>query len=290
MTKAGTLAERGWPSRSGPEGPTGHEGPGKLTRCGWASRAPLKTRHPLAVALPAVRFPVTICMLAYGPHVLLAERFLGSLYTYTDPGLFHLRAGLNEAERPTQDLLRDYAARFGNITLLTATQNIFKYPMMGRLFHEPPLSTDWTIWCDDNTHFTRPDWLHRLGLAIECSPRVCMWGSPYIVWRRDKAILRWIEAAAWYRRLPCCYGKDQEGRKAAQFSFATGGFWAIRTAALRALDWPDPRLVHTTGDFLLGEALRQNGLPLGRFDYGVKINDARRRNAASVAALERAWP
>ena len=35
--------ERGWPSRSGPEGPTAHEGFGKPTRCGWASRAPLNT-------------------------------------------------------------------------------------------------------------------------------------------------------------------------------------------------------------------------------------------------------
>ena len=42
------LAERGWPSRSGPEGPTGHEGPGKPTRCGWASRAPLNTYAPEA--------------------------------------------------------------------------------------------------------------------------------------------------------------------------------------------------------------------------------------------------
>jgi len=244
-------------------------------------------RHPLAVALPAVRFPLTICGLAYGPHNALAERFLGSLYTYTDPRLFYLRAGLNEAGPSTHRLFQDYAARFKNITLFKEPRNVFKYPMMRRLFYESPLSTAWTIWCDDDTHFTRPDWLQRLGLKIECSPKVSMWGKPYVLWRRDKSILHWIKAATWYRGLPCRRGKDQDGNAATRFSFATGGFWAIRTNVLRGLDWPDPRLVHTTGDFLLGEALRQNNLAVGRFDYGVKINDAPRRNSVAVSLLER---
>jgi GT2 family glycosyltransferase len=244
-------------------------------------------RHPLAVTLPAVRFPLTICVLAYGPHVTLAERFLGSLYTYTEPRLFCLRAGLNEAGPSTQGLFQDYAARFKNITLLTEPRNVFKYPMMRRLFYESPLSTAWTIWCDDDTHFTRPDWLQRLGLKIECSPQVSMWGKPYVLWRRDKSILDWIKAATWSRGLPCSRGKDRDGHAAARFSFVTGGFWAIRADVLRDLDWPDRRLVHTTGDFLLGEALRQNNLTLGRFDYGVKINDAPRRNNVAVPALER---
>jgi GT2 family glycosyltransferase len=235
-------------------------------------------RHPLAVALPSVGFPLTICVLAYGPHVALAERFLGSLYTYTNPSLFHLRAGLNKAGWATQELFRDYAARFKNVTLFIEPRNIFKYPMMRRMFYESPLSSAWTIWCDDDTHFTRPDWLQRLVLKIECLPEVSMWGKPYVLWRRDKLILKWIRAASWYRGLPCVRGKDLKGKDAAKFSFATGGFWAIRTDIVRRLNWPDPRLIHVTGDFLLGEALRQNRLTIGRFDYGVKINDAPRRD------------
>ncbi len=242
-------------------------------------------RHRLAVMLPAVRFPVTICVLAYGRHVTLAERLLGSLYTYTEPKLFHLRAGLNEVEPATHALFQDYAERFKNITLFAEPKNIFKYPMMRRVFYEPPLSTSWTIWCDDDTHFTRPDWLQRLGLKIECSPEVSMWGDPYVLWRRDQFILDWIKSATWYRGRRCRRGKDLDGKDAAEFGFATGGFWAIRTEVLQALDWPDPRLVHSNGDFLLGEALRQNRLALGRFDYGVKINDARRRNPEAAAML-----
>lgn len=242
-------------------------------------------RHSLAVTLPAVQFPVTICVLAYGPHAALADRLLGSLYTNTDPRLFQLRAGLNEAGPTTRRLFRDYSAQFNNVTLFTSSKNIFKYPMMRRMFYEPALSTLWTIWCDDDTHFTRHDWLQRLGLRIECSPDVSMWGKPYVLWRRDKFILDWIRAASWYRGLRCVRGKDPKGKDAAKFSFATGGFWAIRTDVLRQLNWPDPRLVHVTGDFLLGEALRQNHLRIGRFDYGVKINDAPRRNPGEAVAV-----
>jgi GT2 family glycosyltransferase len=242
-------------------------------------------RHPLTVTLPVVRFPVTICVLAYGPHAALARRFLSSLYTYTDPRLFYLRVGLNEAGSATRRLVRAYAARFKNITVFTEPKNIFKYPMMRRMFNEPPLSTLWTIWCDDDTHFTRPDWLQRLGIKIECAIEVSMWGKPYVLWRRDQVILDWIKAAGWYCGLPCIRGQDPHGNDAAKFCFATGGFWAIRTDVLRQLNWPDPRLIHTTGDFLLGEALRQNRLTLGRFDYGVRINDALRRNPKEAVAV-----
>ena len=244
-----------------------------------------KAPHPLAMVLPGVHFPVTICVLAYGRQVTLAERFLGSLYNYTDPKLFCLRAGLNEAGASTRALFSDYAARFKNVTLFTEPKNIFKYPMMRRMFYESPLSSAWTIWCDDDTHFTRPDWLQRLGLKIECSPEVVMWGKPYVLWRRDQFILDWIKAGTWYCGLPYVRGLDAEGRDAAKFCFATGGFWAIRTDVLRQLNWPDPRLVHVSGDFLLGEALRQNRLTIGRFDYGVKINDAPRRNPKEAVAV-----
>jgi len=242
-------------------------------------------RHPLAVAFPAVCFPVTICVLAYGPKAELAKRFLSSLYDHTDPRLFDVRAGLNQACSATRKLFRDYSTRFKNVTLFTEPKNIFKYPIMRRMFYESPLPSRWTIWCDDDTHFTRRDWLQRLGLKIECSPDTVMWGKPYILWRRDQFVFDWIKAAKWYRGLPCVRGKDSSGREGAKFFFATGGFWVIRTDVLRQLNWPDPRLVHTTGDFLLGEALRQNNLPLGRFDYGVKINDAPRRNAKESSTV-----
>jgi GT2 family glycosyltransferase len=151
------------------------------------------------------------------------------------------------------------------------------------MFREKPLSSQWTLWCDDDTHFARPDWLQRLALKIEHSPEVAMWGWIHALWRRDDAILEWIRRAPWFHGLPFLKGTDLDGKPAVEFLFAPGAFWAIRTEVLRFLDWPDPRLIHANEDFLLGEALRQNGFPIENFNYGVKVNDAPRRNAGAPA-------
>jgi len=235
----------------------------------------------LRTLAPSVQLPVTICVLCYGPNINLAERFLKSLFRNTDPCLFRLRAGLNEVEAATQRLINKYVNQFGNIDLFVEPKNIFKNPLMRRMFHEKPLSSQWALWCDDDTHFTRPDWLQRLAMKIEHSPNVDMWGWIHVLWRHDEAILKWIRAASWYRGRPFRKGTDLKGNPAIEFRFAPGAFWAIRTEVLRLLNWPDPRLTHADEDFLLGEALRQNLFRIESFNYGVKVNDAPRRNATS---------
>jgi GT2 family glycosyltransferase len=224
-------------------------------------------------------------VVAYGDHVALAERFLSSLYRYTEPELFHLRAGLNEVAAPTHALFRAYEKRFGNVSLYVEPKNRFKSPLMRRILREPWVSTEWTIWCDDDTHFGKPDWLQRLALRIEGAPHVTMWGMQHLLWQNDVEVLRWIQTARWYRGVPFLSGIDLSGNRSIEFRFACGGFWAARTAALRALDWPDPRLVHANEDFMLGEALRQNGMPLAEFHYGLNINDAPRRNDAALEVV-----
>lgn len=245
---------------------------------------------PLQTLAPSVQFPVTICVLCYGPNVVLARRFLDSLYSHTDPSLFSLRAGLNEVEKATHRLFQEYLRKFDNIELFIEPKNVFKNPLMRRLFHERPIASKWTIWCDDDTHFTRPDWLQRLALKVEHSPDVAMWGWVHVLWRRDKAILDWIHEASWYRGIPFLRGTDLDGNRAIEFRFAPGAFWAIRTQVLYRLDWPDPRLIQADEDFVLGEALRQNSFSIQNFKYGVKVNDAPRRNpnAQAVASSVRA--
>jgi GT2 family glycosyltransferase len=228
----------------------------------------------LRALAPSVQFPVTICVLCYGPNANLAERFLESLFRNTDPSLFLLRAGLNEVEPETHRLFSKYSNRFGNIELFVEPKNIFKNPLMRRMFHEKPLSSQWTLWCDDDTHFTRPDWLQCLALKIEAYPNVEMWGWIHVLWRRDEEILNWIRQASWFRGLPFRKGTDLDGNPAVEFRFAPGAFWAIRTKVLYRLRWPDPRLIQANEDFILGEALRQNGFRLENFKHGVRVNDA----------------
>lgn len=244
--------------------------------------------QPLMTMAPAMELPVTICVVCYGEYDALAERFLSTLYRCTVPSLFSLRAGLNEVEPATHQLFAEYAAQFQNIETFVEPRNIFKDPLMRRLFYARPITTRWTICCDDDVHFTHPDWLQRLALRIEAKPEVAMWGMPHTLWRRDQFIIDWIRAAKWYRGLPCLRGVDPEGNEATKFCFAAGGFWATRTDVLQQLDWPDPRLIQANEDFLLGEALRQNEFQIGSFYHGIIMHDAPRRNpdAAQVRELQ----
>lgn len=223
----------------------------------------------------------TIAAACYGPNPQLAERFLASLYRHTSPASFVLRIGLNEVLPSTVSLVAEYAARFGNIEIFAEPENTFKSPLMRRMFTERPLSTDWVIWFDDDTHLTRSDWLQRLTLKMETGSAVAQWGKIYSLYRQDGEIERFIQAAPWFRGLPLVRKSNSAGGEVIEFQFASGGFWAMKSAVIRALDWPDPRLIQANDDFLLGEALRQHGYLIGAFDHGLKINDHPRRNAGA---------
>lgn len=229
-------------------------------------------------AISALGIPVQICVVCYGDNAGLARRFAESLYRHTHVRHFHLHAGLNEVCRETLETFMSLAERHGNVTMHQEERNVFKCPLMRRIFSGSALSNPWVIWCDDDTHFTRPDWLLRLALRASAQPDVAAWGQGYALWRTDDFILDWIRAASWYRSIPFMRGVDQHGCPASEFHFPTGGFWAAKSSVIQALDWPDPRLIQANDDFLFGEALRQNGFRMGNFDYGVKINDSPRRN------------
>jgi GT2 family glycosyltransferase len=233
-----------------------------------------------------VDLPITIGVVCYGNHVELARRFVTSLYRNTDAKLFSLRVGLNAVEPATEHLFREFSENYGNVEIFVEKENIYKNPMMGRMIRERPLETTWTIWCDDDTYFTEPDWLQRLGTRIASEPGIAQWGHRFLMWRHDQQILDWIQKATWYRAVPFKRTEDARAKGDVEFIFATGGYWAARTDALKFLDWPDRRLIQAGEDFILGEALRQNGYKIGDFHHGVKINDAPRRNADAPQVRE----
>jgi GT2 family glycosyltransferase len=217
---------------------------------------------------------VTIAVVCYGDHRDLAERFFTSLYSRTDPACFTLRVGLNEVTAATASLVAEFSARYRNIRIFNEPKNIFKDPLMRRMFSEEPLETEWVIWFDDDSYVVRADWLHRLALQMERQPSVAQWGQRHLLWRIDPETEAFIKTAPWYRGMPLPVGTAPDGRRAMEFHFATGGFWAIKAAALQAID-----------DFLLGEALRQAGYEVGHFEYGLRVNDAPRRNATAPEIL-----
>lgn len=230
----------------------------------------------LRALAPAFELPVTICVLLYGDHFFLCERFFAHLFRHTPAGAFHLRIGLNAVCNRTADYVREVRHRHPATSVYASATNIFKGPMSRRMFHEDPIRTPWTIWFDDDSYVTRPDWLLSLALAVEASPQVDMWGSHYMMWAGDP-LLAFIRERPWYRGLPF---QQEEGRP--KIEFIAGGYWPIRTRWLFALDWPDPRIVHYSDDYLLGEALRQNGALLWGHSSGVVINAGERRSPSGT--------
>ena len=96
-----------------------------------------------------------------------------------------------------------------------------------------------------------------------------------------------VRSAPWYRGLPPPSwrpgGKGEmnfqgRGTGDGRWHFILGGCWLIRTAALRAMDWPDPRLLRHGDDVFLGEAIRQQGWQIASIGTpGVALNTEARR-------------
>jgi GT2 family glycosyltransferase len=103
-----------------------------------------------------------------------------------------------------------------------------------------------------------------------------------------------IRAAEWYRGLPPPDwrpgGKGEfnfrgRGTGDGEWLFAVGGCWLVRHRAVRALNWPDRRLLKMGDDVFLGEAVRQHGWRIKNIGSpGVVINSSTRRGDPGVQA------
>jgi GT2 family glycosyltransferase len=241
--------------------------------------------HPasqISLLAPRATLPWTICVLFYGDHPDLCERFLDRLYRWTDPQAFRLRVGLNAVCAATKALTQQAAERYGNVEYRESAQNIYKCPMMQRMFAPLP-NTEWTLWFDDDSHVTGPSWILDLAMAMEKVPAAELLGSLRSVDVSDH-VEKFITTATWYRGVPRKYHAARQKRT---IVFPVGGFWAVRTARIAETQWPDPRLTHFEDDYLMGEAMRQQGVQMVHFESGVCINDSPRRAPAEAPVVLR---
>ena len=216
---------------------------------------------------------VSVNVLLYGDFPHLASRCLKSLSAITkDPNLQDLRIGLNDVSPNVNQLVMNWVlAQPCAIYVLSPRFNVFKYPLMRKMFGVAPLA-DYTMWFDDDSYID-PSWQEKPGFlaAIEqlfSDPKIGMLGE---VWYK-----RWLNGQdEWYRSRPWYRGIPFEK----YFTFATGGWWTIRTEILLQNDWPDSEIRHNGGDIALGELLHQQGLRIGdiRSKGLVQVNDAERR-------------
>lgn len=244
---------------------------------------------------------MTICVLTYGDHSALARRCINSILQHGDRSLARLIVGVNAGSPETLGWLRAKLADGSIDVLHESATNLNKCPMMRRMFAD--VDTEFIWWFDDDSHIVAPEALRaRLEIARAAPPTTVMWGHQFFFGHeRDFSygtdVVGFVKSAAWYRGLeppgwePGGKGEwnfEQRGVGDGRWFFITGGCWLIRTSAVRALDWPDPRLIKRNDDVFLCEAIRQQGWQVHDIGgLGVMINDAPRRGAGEDAATMR---
>jgi hypothetical protein len=234
---------------------------------------------------------VTICVLAYGDHASLARQTIDSVRRYCPRAEYKLGVGANAVSDEARAYLYGLKDAGELDFLIDSPVNINKCPMMRRLFEQ--VSTERIWWFDDDSYLTAPSaWEEWVEATSSAPDSVAMWGELYRCIRpKDftdlEDVVAFVRKASWYRGLPPpswrCGGKGEfdfqnqncgDGR----WDFIVGGCWLIRTSVIRALDWPDRRLVKLGDDVLLGEAIRQQGWKLANIGSpGVAINTQPRR-------------
>lgn len=254
---------------------------------GSTVETPSEAIPPSQLRFKHLQFPVTVCVLTYGDHGNLALRCLKSIYKYFDPSLFKLRFAMNEPSKQARKMIMSFLEDKPNVEkIYEATPQIYKYPMMRRMFHdkEKPIDTKWIMWMDDDSHIASRNWILEVGNKIDETFLIQttkypkgyhMFGKVYYFHLRGNQ-WDWMKKASWYtgRPLNKDYTKNPPMDKS---DFCTGGFWLVTTEAVMAADWPDPRLKHRGGDIWMGVALQQQGYGVMQAYKGVKISDAPKR-------------
>lgn len=242
-------------------------------------------------------FPITVFSLTYGDHAKLALRCLEGLYGHTDSSLFKLRYGLNEVIPSARKKILNFLKKQNNVeAVYEANPQIYKYPMMRRMFHDPakPINTKWLLWLDDDSHLTDPNWISSLGdkvdeMFLQQDARYpkgyhCYGKVYYFHFRGNQ--WEWMKKADWYTGKP--HNVDHSKKPPMDKSdFCTGGFWLVTDEAIKTCNWPDERIKHRGGDIMLGAALQQQGYGVTQAFHGVRISDAKQRGYnEAVAGIE----
>jgi hypothetical protein len=205
----------------------------------------------------------TICCLIYGDYPKLADRCLRPISELYKHGV-EVRIGCNDMSKATEDVINQLFSPSDNLTVIKNSPQIYKYPMMRKLFNCKPIVTDKVMWFDDDSYIKDPNpvaWLKSVE-SLMIDKKADMIGSLYHIPVSPKQ-------KEW-RRLHCSWFKV--GMHTGKTLFATGGWWAISTNVLVQYDWPHPLLKHRGGDVLLGELMRHASLNLVKFNNGVAIN------------------
>lgn len=215
----------------------------------------------------------TVCCLLYGDFPELANRCLKPISKLLSYGV-QVRAGCNEVSTAVKGIVETLLPASLGAKVCYESPQIFKYPMMSKLFKLGPIDTDYVMWFDDDSYITQDDpvqWLKDLESFMKSSS-ADMAGATYVV--------STIGSQEEWRRLHCSWYNNNNANR--QSKFATGGWWIIKSSIINKYGWPHPMLKHRGGDVLLGELIRSQGLKLINYKKGVAINaDDKGKESAS---------
>ena len=234
---------------------------------------------------------VTLCVLTFGDYFPLARRAIDSIRQHCPRPAYRLVVGANAVVPQTLKYLRSLQADGEIDDLVVSETNLNKCPMMRRML--AGVTTEFIWWFDDDSYFNDSTAFDRwMTPARSAPPAVVMWGQLAVCnYPSDFTNLddpaAFVRSASWYRGLPPPSwrpgGKGEmnfqgHGMGDGRWYFLLGGCSLMRTAALRAMDWPDPRLLRLGEDVFLGEAIRQQGWQIANIGApGVAINAEARR-------------
>lgn len=233
--------------------------------------------------------PITICALFFNSYTDLARRCLDSICKgLADNGgqfVQELRFGLNVPSLKLAGMVMDWAQRirdqFGiRCVLFDAPKNKYKYPMMRRMFFQRPLETEYVMWFDDDSFLVDPLPKRWWATVFAEARSHDMIGQHWLMPVQGNQ-LEWIKTQPWFNpNVQLRPPKSGKGKPA--FEFCQGAWWVIRTSVLQKYDWPIKEIRHNGGDSMLGELFRHQGLRMGRFYGGVRINaDEKGRHSKS---------
>jgi hypothetical protein len=238
---------------------------------------------------------VTFCVLTYGDYPRLATRVIESIQRNCPRAEYRLIVGANAVGNQTLSFLQSLK-RAGEIDdLIVHRKNLNKCPMMRRMFEH--VETDLIWWFDDDSYILdTAAFDHWRRCAGQASARTVQWGT-LAVCSHPVAFapgladpVAFVRSADWYGGLTPPFWRpggrgqfDYAGRGTGdgRWFFILGGCWMMRTRAIRALNWPDRRLLKLGDDVFLGEAIRQQGWLFQNIEKpGVVINTEPRRGSA----------
>lgn len=207
-----------------------------------------------------------VCVLFYGADdycCQLAKRLLNRPMRELAEANVEFRFGYNAVGQGTIDAIAAFtdASDYAVPVVVDSPKNIYKYPMMRKMFRDRTMTAPLTMWFDDNSYID-PDidvdmWLARIKAQMShCAAIGSVYTQGLVGNQAD-----WIKAQAWFN--------DKE--PAPYVKYPAGGWWVAQTDVLRRFDWPAPDIKHYGGDVMFGELLRQQDLQLCHFRDGVMI-------------------